>query len=214
MAQNHLVHLQLFQIQAQGALLLGQAAQDQTGGDVLGDGGGRGHAGHVHVEHQHREQVQDHIDDAGHNEVVEGALGVPLGPENGRAEVVGQGGGHAQEVDAQIDGGQVDDVRRGGHPHQQLMGHNEAEDAQEHTAHQGQEDGGMDGPADDLGPLAPQISGHHHVGAHGQAHKQGDEQVDEGGGGAHGGQRRLAGELPHHDDVGGVEQKLQHAGGH
>ena len=126
--QDHLVHLQLLQIQTQGALLLGQAAQDQPGRDVLGDGGGRGHARHVHMEHQHRKQIQDHIHDPGHDQVVQRTFGVPLGPEDGRAEVVGQGGGHTQEVNAQVGGGEIDHVLRRGHPHQELVGHHKAKD--------------------------------------------------------------------------------------
>ncbi len=36
--------------------------------------------------------------------------------------------------------------------------------------------------------LTAQISGHYYVGTNRQAHKQGDEQVDQGGSGAYGGQ--------------------------
>ena len=64
------------------------------------DDGGQGDAGHVHLKQNDKNKVEDHVDRAGEGEKVEGALGVPLGPEDGRAEVVHKVGGQAQKVDA------------------------------------------------------------------------------------------------------------------
>ena len=50
--------------------------------------------------------------------------------------------------------------------------------------------------------------------ADGNAHEQVDDQIDDGAVGADGGQRMAAYIPPHHDDVGGIEQQLQNAGGH
>ena len=151
------------------------------------DDGGQGHAGYAHVEGDDKDQVQHHIDHTGNAQEVQGAAGVPLGPENGAAEVIEHIGGHTAEVDPQVQGGQADDVVRGGHELQHLAAEEYTGDEQDHAAAGGQGDGGVYRPADVVPPPGPQVPGHHHIGAHGEAHKQGDEQVDERGGGANGG---------------------------
>ena len=50
--------------------------------------------------------------------------------------------------------------------------------------------------------------------ADGNAHEQVDDQIDDGAVGTDGGQSMAAYIPPHHDDVGGIEQQLQNAGGH
>ena len=50
LTQNMPVHLHRLQVQAQGAVLLGQAEDDQPGGHILGDGGGQGDPRHVHLQ--------------------------------------------------------------------------------------------------------------------------------------------------------------------
>ena len=68
--------------------------------------------------------------------------------------------------------------------------------------------------ADVVVPPRPQVPGHHHIGAHREAYKQVDGEVDQRGVGAHRRQGLLAGEPAHHHHVRRVEQELQQAGGH
>ena len=167
---------------------MGEAHQDQTGRDVLRDGCGHRYASHAHAHQDNRHQVQYHIHHAGNDQVEQGTLGIALGTKNRCAEVVGHGGGHTQKVDAQIERGQVDYVLGRGHPYQKLMGHDGTEYRQHRAADQSHENGGMYRFAYHVMALTAQISGHYYVGTNRQAHKQGDEQVDQGGSGAYGGQ--------------------------
>ena len=75
---------------------------------------------HAHLEAQYKHQVQYHIDDAGHGKEIQGPAGVALGTEDGCAKVIEHIGGHTAEINAQVQGGQVNDVGRGGHPYQHL----------------------------------------------------------------------------------------------
>lgn len=214
LAQNVPVNVHFTQVQAQGAILVAEAHQDKSGRDVLRDGGGHSYTGHAHAHQDNRHQVQYYIYHAGNDQVEQRTLGIALGTKNSCAEVIGHGGGHTQEVDAQIEGGQIDYVLRGGHPDQQLVGHDGTKHRQHCAADQSHEDGGMYCLAHHIVALAAQISGYYYVGAYRQAHKQGDQQVDEGGGGAHGGQRLFAREPTDHDDVCGVKQQLENTGCH
>lgn len=214
-APHHLhVQPQRPQVHPEGTLVPHQGQQHQDGGHVLGDDGSQGHAGHVHMEDDDEHQVQNHVDDTCGGEEVEGPLGVPLGPEDGGAEVIEHVAGHSAEVDPQVHGGQADDVLRGAHELQHLPAQQQAQAHQHHAADQGQGDGGVDAVPHILLPAGPQVPGHHHVGAHGEAHKEVDHQVDEGGIGAHRRQGLFSRPASHHDDIGGVEQELQDAGEH
>ena len=166
------------------------------------------------MERDDKDEVEGHVYDSGEGEVVQRPLGVALGPEDGRAEVVEQVGGHSQKVDAQVDGGQADNVGGRGHPLQKLADHRHPEDHHGDAADQGQGHGGVDAMADVVVPPRPQVPGHHHVGAHREAYKQVDGEVDQRGVGAHRRQGLLAGEPAHYHHVRRVEQELQQAGGH
>ena len=139
---------------------------------------------------------------------------VTLGPEDGRAEVVEHVGGHAAEVDPQIHRGQPDHLRRGGGPHQQLAGQDRPRGHQDHAADEGEGHGGVYALSHVLLPSGPQIPGHHHVGTHGEADKEVDQEVDKGAVGAHGSQGLLARVASHHHHVRRVEEQLEQAGEH
>ena len=125
---------QPFQVQMEGTLLLYHAPYHQGGGDILGNDGGQRHSGHIHLQGNHKNQIQEHIDHAGEGEKIQRPLRVPLGPQDGCAEIVDQVGRHAQEIDAQVHGGQVDDIRGGGGPLQQLADHHHTENHHAHAA--------------------------------------------------------------------------------
>ena len=165
----------------EGPLLPHQAAQHQNSGNVLGGDGGQSHTRHAHIHQDHEDQVQHHIDHASSGEVVQGPLCIPLRPEDGRAKVIKYVGGHAQEVNTQVKGRQINDVSRRRHPHQQLPGHDSSKNHQGHAADQRQGDRSVNAAAHVVFPPRAQIPGHHHVGAHRQADEQVDEQVDQRG---------------------------------
>ena len=211
---NTLVQMQLPQVQMQRPLIPHQAAQHQQGGHRLRDDGSQRHSRHTHPEHDDKQQIQRHIGHSGDSQVVQRTPGVPLGPKDGRAEVIEHVHRHPGKIDPQIDGGQIDHVRRGRGPDQQLPGQSHPQHRQKHAADERDGDGGVDAAAYILLPAAPHVTGHHHVGTHGEAHEQVDQQVDKGAGRPHGGQRRLSCTAAHHHHVGGVKQQLQQAGKH
>ncbi len=131
-----LLDAELFQLQVERAGLGHETAQDQEGGDVLGDDGGNGHAGYIQMEDDDQYRVQYHIDHAGDGQKEHGPLGVAPGPEKGAAKVIEQHGGHTHEVDTQIEGGQVDDILRGGHKLQQGAAGKGTKNGEKHTADQ------------------------------------------------------------------------------
>ena len=208
LSQNMPVQLHRLQIQAQRTVLLGQAEDDQPCGHILGDGGGQGDPRYIHIQQNDRNQVQNDVDHARDDQEIQGALGVPLGPQDGGPEVICHGGRHSQKIDPQIDGRLVDHISGRRHPHQKLPGGKEAEHRQDRAADQGHQNGGVDRAAHHVVPLPSQIPGHHHIGAHGEPHKQGHQQVDQGGGGAHRRQGFLPGKPPHHNDISSVKQQL------
>ena len=202
------------QAQAAAVLLTHQASQHQESGDVLGQSRGDGHTGNVQLEKADEDNVADHIDDAGDGQVVEGMLRVADGPEDGRAKVVDHRGGDADEIDAQVEGGQGQNVIGDTDEMEQLRSHSGAEDAGENADDEREQDGRVYRPEHPVGVLAADLPGNKHVGAHGDAEKQVDQQVDHRAVGADGGQGCAAAELAHHHDIGGVDQKLQHTRQH
>lgn len=77
-------------------------------------------------------------------EEVQRPLGIALRPQQGGAEVVDHGGRHAQEVDPQIQRGQIQHVLRGLHPDQDGPGTEDAHHCQHQAADDAQQDGGVD----------------------------------------------------------------------
>ena len=189
-----------------------KAANHKCGGNTLGDDGGKSHASHIHVQHDDEEQVQRYIDDAGEGQIVQGTAGVACGPQQRRAEVIQPGGRHAQEIDPQVQNGQGQHVRRRLHQPQDGRCAQHADEGQSCAADEAQQNGGVDGPVDLVVLPGAEVPGGQNAGAGGQTHEQVHQQVDQGGGGAHGSQRVVTGEAAHHDDVRRVEQQLQQTG--
>ena len=135
------VQLHRLQIQAQGTVLFGQAEDDQPCGHILGDGGGQGDPRYIHIQQNDRNQVQNDVDHARDDQEIQGALGVPLGPQDGGPEVICHGGRHSQKIDPQIDGRLVDHISGRRHPHQKLPRHHHAEHQHKHAAEQRQGNG-------------------------------------------------------------------------
>ena len=193
----------------EGPRLVEHAEEHQPRGDVLGDDGRQGHARHADLEHHHEKEVQQDVHHPGDGEVVQRPLGVPLGAEDGRAEVVEHIGRHPEEVDAQIHRGQVDHVLRGADELQELTGQGGPDEGQRQAAEKGQRDGRVDALSHVLLPSAAQVLGHHHVGPHGEAHEEVHQEIDQRAVGPHRRQSFLAHKAAHHYDVRRVEEQLQ-----
>ena len=74
-----------------------QAAQYKQGGNTLGYDGCCGYTCHPHIKADDKDQIQDHIDNAGGKKEIQGPLGIPGRPQDSRAEIVQHGGRHADK---------------------------------------------------------------------------------------------------------------------
>ena len=208
------VDAQLPQVQVQGAGVLCHAAQHQSGGDALGDHRGDGDARHIQVTDDDEEQIQHDVHHARQGEEVQRTLGVALRPQQSCAEVVDHGGGHAQEVDPQVQRRKAQHVVRCLHPGEDGPGAEKAHHRQQHAAQDTQQDGGVDHPVELLPVPGAEALGGQGVGAHRQTHEQVRQKADQRRVGAHRRQGVVSGPAAHHHDVRRVEEQLQHAGAH
>ena len=212
LGQGPLVEAQLVQVEVEGALLFQEQGRDHAGGNRLADDGRQRDAGHAHLEPNDEDQIQDDIDDACRRQTEQRPFGVAHGPQQCRAEVVQHGHGHPEKVNFQVEGGQVNDILRAGHQLQQAPGHKKAHARQQHTADKAQRHRRVDSILHALIVPRAKAAGSHNVGTQREAHKQVDQQVDEGTVGAHRRQSGAARKAAHRHNVCCVEQQLQNAG--
>ena len=171
-----------------------------------GDRGGVAPTCHVQLADDDEEEIQHDVDDSRQGEEVQRPLGIALRPQQGGAEVVDHGGRHAQEVDPQIQRGQIQHVLRGLHPDQDGPGTEDAHHCQHQAADDAQQDGGVDYPVERVSISGAVVFGRQGIGTHGQAHKQVGQQADQRGVGPHCRQGVIPGPAAHHHDIRRVEQ--------
>lgn len=97
-------------LQAERLLFAKQEEDDNGGADNIGCHGGYRHAGNAHLEANHKHEVQSGVDDARRNQAVERTFRIAHAPENGSSEIINHHEGHAEEIDAEIERGKVDDI--------------------------------------------------------------------------------------------------------
>ena len=212
LAQRPRVEAQMAEVEVERAFLLHQQGRDHAGGNGLADDGGQRDARHAHGEEDDEDEIQHHIDDARHGQTEQRPFGVAHGTQQRRAEVVQHGHGHPDEVDLEVEGGQVDDVLGAAHQLQQAPGREDAHHGQKEAADEAQRHRRLDGGVDALLVLCAEAAGRDDVRAQRQAHEQVDQQVDECAVGAHCRQRRAARKTAHDHHVSRIEQQLQDAG--
>ena len=92
------------------SLLRSERADDEPRGNALGEHARERHAVGRHAEADDEHEVEDNIQHACGGEVDERRFRVADGAQNAAAVVVERGGGHAEEVNAQVELGAVDEV--------------------------------------------------------------------------------------------------------
>ena len=192
------------------------ADQHQDGRDCLRDDRRQRDARHVHVEHDHEEQVQHHVDDARQRQVDQRAARVADGAQHRGAKVVQHVDRHADEVDLHIERRQRKRFLRRIHPDQECLRHEEAEYRQHDAADQAGEDRRVHRVRHALVVVRAERPRDDDVCANRQPQKEVDDHVDQR---ARRADRRLCGDavlgkLADHDDVRRVEQQLQNAREH
>lgn len=199
------MNMELIQIQLKASCLMNQAAQHQQCGNALGNNGGCCNARNTHMEADDKNQVENHIDDAGGKQKIQGSLGIPCGAQYGGAEVIKHGGGHSHKINTHIQRCLPQDVIGSSHQGQERFGKNDAEENEKGAAQETEQDGGMDRLADRLFVSGAHIVGNQDIDADGEADKYVYQQVDEGACASYGGQSLMAGKPAHNNNIGRVE---------
>ena len=160
------------------------------------------------------DEVEQHVHDTGDGEVIQRALCIADGTQDGGAEVVEHLHRHAQEDDAHIQDRQIDHVLRRAHQLKQRPRQRDADDHQQHAAGQGQQHRGVHRVGDGAVIPRARVARDEHVRADGQADEQADDHVVQRADGAHCGQGFVARKAAHDDGVRRIEQQLQDAREH
>ena len=192
----------LAQVQLDRAAGTEKAQQHQRHADHLAGHRRDGHARNVHVEHDHQQQVQEHVHQPRDHQIAHRA-------HSRRAEIVQHVGRHAQEIDPDVQRRAVNHVRRRIHQLQKRPGHQKTEDPHADAHEQRQRHGGMLRPAHGFYIPGAVIPRNHHAGADAQAHEYVHQQIDQRACGGDRSQRFVACVVAHYDDVRRVIQQLQ-----
>ena len=127
---------QLFRTEMPGhSLGTRQAAQCENHADALAEHRGCRRPRHAPGQHRHKEQVQPDIDQRGNDEEVQRTAGIPHRTQKIGAHIVEGLGNHAQKVDAQIQHGKIQNLRRGPHEPHHPGADGQAQYGEHRTAH-------------------------------------------------------------------------------
>ena len=203
------VDLQLPPHQTAGVLTAGQLDQYQHAGEQLGKGCGQGNPRHAHVELGDENKVQHHVHHTRDGKEDQRAFGVPRRTEDGGTEVVKQHGDDPREIDPHIQRGKVDHVVGGVHQMEQGRGKAHPHEGQQDPAEEGRRERGMHRAVNHVVVPRADTLGNQNAGAHGKAHEQVHDQVDQSAGSTYRRHGFLACVAANHHQVCGVEQQLQ-----
>ena len=130
-----------------------------------------------------------------------GGDGIPQATQHAGEDVVKGAADNARKEDNKIGTGHIINLRRGAQGAHHRRGdkgpHNHDEDGGDNRGSQGCAHGFFQA----LPVLGAKVLGHHDAGAHGNAHKQHQQQVQNGTAGAHGGQGVVSHIVAHHDGI-------------
>ena len=187
---ERLVRMQadLPELELRRALLPYKADEDEHDGDILRNDGRNGDACNVQLTDDHKEQIQENVQHTGNGEEDERALRIAVGAEDGGGKIVDQRAGNADEIDAQIEAGQRQNVVRRVHPFEHRRGKEETEQERHHAQNEAQGDGAVDGTLDARVVAAAGIARDQNVDTDGNADERAGQKIDERRGRADGGQ--------------------------
>ena len=188
----------------------GQLEEDENSAHQIGQHCGQGSAGLPHVEDSHKDQVQDHVQQAADDEVVQGPLGIAHCPEDTGAHVEQEDGNGSQENDSQVADGRGHDLFRVSGPAEGIRGQPNTQKGDDTAGQNAEGDGGMDSPAEFFLVLGAEGVGDDHGGTGRKAGEEAHHKLDDDSSRtAHGGQGIGPHELAHDDGIGGVVKLLE-----
>ena len=210
-AGHALIRLEVAEIDLRPVGALALPPEEEQAGGEMGDDGGPGHAGHVPMEDDDEDRVQDDIHDGGDDEGIHGFLRIPQAADQAVHAVVYDVAAGADEYDAQISRALVQDLIRRAQQLQQGPGEEEAQDGDDDAGEHAQGEGGGHGLFQVLMILGTLVLAYDDVGAHAHAHEQGAEEHHHGEAGVDGGQagRTLPGKVAHDQAVHHVVKLLE-----
>ena len=174
-----LVEAQLLHIQSVDVLAACERENDESRGNTLGDHARKRHAVGRHAEADDEHEVEDNIQHACGGEVDERRFRVADGAQNAAAVVVERGGGHAEEVNAQVELGAVDEVLARVEKLKERTGKDKPEREHQKACDQAHEERRVDGLAHILFVARAEVRGDEHVGAAAKTHQKAREQENE-----------------------------------
>lgn len=201
-------------IQTAWTLHPAQAEKDQDCADALGDDGGKRDSCHVHMQDDHKKQIQDYINHTCCRKEIQRPFGIPGGTQDGASEIVSHGCRHSDEDNFQVQGSFVKDIGRSAHPDQKRSGEKHADSDEYNTGDQADGNCRMYIVTGPLLITASQRVPDRYVGSDGKADKKIDQKVRKRTGRSHCRQGFVSCKTPNYDHICSIEEKLQAAGKH
>ena len=183
----------------------------QSRADHVGNYRCVGDSVHGHVEAQHKEQIQTDVDYTGNGESDQRSCGVSAGAENGRGKIVNHDKRRREEIDPEIEQGEVHDVCRRSHSGEERPCHKLSCRQKDQAADEGNGVYGGYGFAELLFSALTDQHADDDVYAERKPNKERDDQVDRCAVVADGRQRGGAGKASDHGQIRTVEKLLQDA---
>ena len=203
--------VQAAQVEMAHAVRLDETQHGQRRRNALAEHGSDRGSGHAHAEQAYEQQVAEDVHHACRHQEVQRTPGIAYGTQHSRAEVVDHGGRHTDEVHLHVQHSLIDNLVRRGHQRQHGTREYDAEHDQYRAANQAGEQSRLDGLLDTVViPLAV-VPRDKHVRADRDTDERVDQQVEQRGGRADRRHRIAARKFADYDNIGRVEQQLQHA---
>lgn len=186
-----------------------EQAQQVQGTDGTADQGGKGHTFYTEVQLGDEEEVQQDIDDAAEGHDVERTTGVALASQDGTGKIEEHDERHAQEIDAEVKGGQVQNLCRGAQQTKQWASYKPAQYAEKDSADERECDGRVYGFTAVLGSALTYVTGNDYIGTHGEANEEIEHEVDDKGIGTNCCHGLTAGKTAYYGYICGIQELLQ-----
>ena len=188
--------------QLQGVLLLPQQHyQQHSRTDHLGDDCRQRRTGNPHFQANHQHQIHHNIHKAGYDQRDHRPLGVAHSPQNARLHIIKHGGQRSGEINAHIQRGHIQAVRRGVHPLQRHRPQANAQDHDQKAQQQRQSDTRVQGVPDALLVSGSIELGQNDRGPRPQAREKAVEDIYQRPRGSHRRQSLGADEAPNDDGI-------------
>ena len=161
------------------------------------------------MQHRHKQQIQHHVQNAGHHQKEHGTLGIAHGTQDARAHVIDHRTNGTGKVNAQVGGGIGHAVFRCPHPPHHPATEADSNRRKHDTQQQRQRHTGMDGIRHTLAVPRPVGLGKHHGGTGTDTDKKAVDHAHQRAGGPHRCQRFGAHQTANDDGIHRVVHLLE-----